>query len=303
MDVDKYSEDELEDIVAALTYVRNDISEYAIQLTDNKRSGTLFQPFSEPAISNLGSLACLPVELLLSICMMLDVSSAIQFSHVSRQARHLIASRKQYRLVGQHGIECLFVLLKSGLARRTYISDLFSALTARRCSKCEHFGSLIFLPFAERCCFGCIQYNVYFRVILMRTLSIKSHISATTLRGRVPYMTTLGGKYAMKGVAKMRSQTIVAWRDCEHLVGDKTIRNEFNWRSLQFASVVSLPYVDPKTEEAQSGVSCVGCRHPGLEGYKRYQLYLSEDVVGHLRECKDAQYTWEHTRKTLSNPQ
>ncbi|KFH42040.1 Ankyrin-like protein [Hapsidospora chrysogenum ATCC 11550] len=75
--------------------------------------------------TGLGRLQCLPIELISYVVLSLDVCSALSFSQANRTAREVTASIPQLRRLGEHAVECLWALFRTGLARHTGISTLY----------------------------------------------------------------------------------------------------------------------------------------------------------------------------------
>lgn len=107
--------------------------------------------------SGLGRLERLPPELLTSICLELDIRSALKFSHVNRSTRQFIATIPECCRLREHALECIWAAFRSRFARDISIATLHSVLVTECCEVCGSFGNLFFLPTAVRCCPACIR--------------------------------------------------------------------------------------------------------------------------------------------------
>lgn len=113
----------------------------------------IFQAMGATQSSGLGRFQRLPLELLCSTCLSLDIQSALRFSQVNRRARQCIASIPQCRQLAKHALECIWALYRTRLALRTAVLSLQATLTTERCVLCGLFGGFVFLPTCARYCF------------------------------------------------------------------------------------------------------------------------------------------------------
>ena len=158
------------EILRVTAYHRKDLDPtviFADQHPCIRALSTIYQAFGSFARSRLGHLSRLPLEILHEIFHYLDLSSALRFSHVNRNARQAIGSMKEYRHVRVYAKSTLYGLFESNLASRTYIDSVHAALCNRnaRCIGCGRFSSLLFLPFMQRCCSICLNNSPSLRIM------------------------------------------------------------------------------------------------------------------------------------------
>ncbi|KAK4123887.1 DUF803-domain-containing protein [Parathielavia appendiculata] len=261
---------------------------------------SILQPFGQAREFDLGVLGCLPFEIVSLICLELDVSSAFRFSHVNRSTREVLASIRKFHHISTHALECLSVLLRTGLASRVGILELYSALTTPNCSLCSSFGGFFFLPTATRCCLTCIASAPQMQVAYLSRLADATGVSSAELERRLPVLHTLPDS-RRRIVAVQQALEVLrenGEQDPEVAVG--------RWPdslTLRFQAATSLPYLDRATGEAQSGVSCKGCQLAFEEDFSdnhlelRDRFYSREAFLPHFEECLPAQKLWVSSRE------
>lgn len=109
----------------------------------------------------------------------------------------------------------------------------------------------------------------------------------------------------MEEVTRTRRTFIVAESHCL----DALKRNEIKesqltfdlWSQspiLRFMASSSLPFLDPITEEIQTGVSCRGCQlvleaAPSEARFdRRERVYSREEFLDHFHQCEEARNLW-----------
>lgn len=157
-----------------LTYPTADADSEAVYTRSSKHDrvrSSLFRVLGEkPLKTDLGILERFPHEIKFYIARKFDLKSALRFSHANRAARDLLNGCKEYRLVSQHALECVWAYMRTDLAECTTVTAVYSALVRKRCVSCLRFGGLVFLPTAERVCFTCVQTRSLFRVYYLNTV-------------------------------------------------------------------------------------------------------------------------------------
>jgi len=167
--------DDADAIVRVTSYHRRDFDQTVIRAEpgqhDHVRS-SLFKIGSIPSAGNssLGHLQCLPIEIISQIFLSLDVYSALRFSQANRRALEITASIPEARRLGEHAVECLWALFRTGLAPHTNVSILHSTLSVEYCALCGSFGDFFFLPTATRCCFHCLEAAPALQVVSLDAL-------------------------------------------------------------------------------------------------------------------------------------
>lgn len=266
---------------------------------------SLFKILGASGGLGLGRLQRLPLELLSSIGLRLDVHSALAFSQANRSTREIIASIPQYRQLGKHAIEGLWALFRTGLARHIGISTLHSTLSTERCVICGSFGGFVFLPTAARCCFHCIESAPALRVVSLHSFCKASGLLAARLTMSHPVLLSLPGTYSSDETQQKRRRYLVSGYHAFELLatnGDKDPRAILDklsgsraWRCM---ASTRLPYVSLATGESQIGRSCKGCQiameaNMCDENFsRRERVYSREGFLDHFRDCEEAKDLW-----------
>ncbi|CCF37277.1 F-box domain-containing protein [Colletotrichum higginsianum] len=300
--------DEAASILRVTSYHRKDFDLAVIHLNPHKFGyirSSLFKSFASSLDANLGRLESFPLEILTSVCLFLDISTAFHFSHVNRRAREIVATIREYRQLSEHAIDCVCALLRTGVASRVSITSLYSALSTKNCHLCGSFSGFLFLSTATRCCFSCIETAPSLRATSLAKLSKASGVPVRQLKKSIPTLHTLSGVYTMEEVTRTRRTFIVAESHCL----DALKRNEIKesqltfdlWSQspiLRFMASSSLPFLDPITEEIQTGVSCRGCQlvleaAPSEARFdRRERVYSREEFLDHFHQCEEARNLW-----------
>lgn len=244
----------------------------------------------------------LPLELIWQVCLLLDIASAINFSQVNRRARQIISSTRQFRQLGKYATSCLWLLLRTDLAPHIGAPALHSALTTEACTICGFFGGFILLPSAQRCCYFCMRADDSLQPEYLHILSATSKIPRQQFEMSVPIMHTIPGVYTMLERPVETRCFVVAAQHARQALREfgADVPNFFDCHVLRFMSATSLPYLDPVTEELQSGVACRGCSLGAnklgffKEVYieRRDRLYSRRGFLLHLGSCENARDVW-----------
>ncbi|EFY89080.1 hypothetical protein MAC_04855 [Metarhizium acridum CQMa 102] len=226
---------------------------------------TFFNNLGASGSAGLGRLQRLPLELLSSVCLLLDVQSAFNFSQANRSARQTIASIPQYRRLREHALGCIWALFRTGLAPRISTSTLLSTLSTERCVICGSFGGFVFLPTSERCCFYCIESAPALRTVSLHSLCKASGMPAAQLEKSIPVLRSVPGTYSSAMTRRSRRTYLAsAYHTLEVLPRDEnedprtTLGGLPDSQVLRCMASTRLPYASPSTGESQLGRSCKG---------------------------------------------
>lgn len=115
--------------------------------------------------SSLGELDILPTEVLFFVLQALDLKSISRVSRVSRRGTVIVKSLAAYRNLLDKAPEALAALSQTKLLGVHSVSQLHDTLRADRCATCSEYGTYLFLPTCERCCWECLCINPAWRVI------------------------------------------------------------------------------------------------------------------------------------------
>ncbi|KAI1116740.1 F-box domain-containing protein [Nemania sp. NC0429] len=271
---------------------------------DHARS-SLFKSFGESASSGLGRLQRLPFELLSSICLLLDLQSALNFSQASRSARETIGSIPQYHRLREHSLECIWALSRTGLSHHTSISDLHAALLTELCVICGSFGGFLFLPSATRCCFACIESAPDFRIISFHSLQKESRRLATWLKRSHPVIHSIPGSYSSNEKEYTSRRKLVSGHHAlqfpraDHDEDPQAILGKLpDSPVLRCMAACRLPYLNLATGDLQLGISCKGCQIAMEANFsdanfsRRERLYSRDGFMRHFWDCVEAKELW-----------
>ena len=136
----------------------------------------------------LGSLTSLPTEILHAILSHLDVPSVLNFRRVNGQFSMVVSSSSDFNAVASFPKALSAVVYMN--CRFFSLGRLATCLSDTRCSRCEHFGELLYLITAERVCWSCWRR---FRDFIPKPVK-GTEFSAETL-GRIPHITAVCGSY------------------------------------------------------------------------------------------------------------
>ncbi|KAI5461444.1 F-box domain-containing protein [Mariannaea sp. PMI_226] len=300
--------DDLDSIFEVVSYHNEYSGRNVIQihhhLCDRTRS-SIFKPFEDRLDTGLGSLDVFPVEILSSICLMLDISAGFKFSHVSRRARAVLASIPEYHHVGEHALQALCALLQSQIGYHVGITTLHQALLTQDCQSCGHFASYLFLPTVTRCCFFCLESAAGLSAAPLEKLTSEVHQSADQLREYIPIFYTLPSTHSAANKAHGGRNFLVSETHCIQVLRStgraepaSIYFQEMHLPGFGFEASVILPCFNPRTGEIQAGLSCRGCQvamriAPSEEAFKmRQRSYTRERFLDHYKVCNHAKKIW-----------
>ncbi|ETS73666.1 hypothetical protein PFICI_14612 [Pestalotiopsis fici W106-1] len=321
-------------IIRAAAYERDDLTQVVIQFEQSSHSAVqslLFQPISSMSGgAQFGNLTSLPIEVISTICMMLDAKSAFFFSHVSRRARETTATIPAFRRVAEHGSETLRAVLKTGYGPHLSVGDIDSALTSKECIVCKHFGCFFFIPEASRCCYECLRCEPDLGVMKLSDVPrILEESSTEVLKKSIPVLRTLPGTYrdvyhrtATK--PRRRRVDIVSENKAIAYAAEKTVSDAevlrkvyAYWRpsfdmtdAYRFMAATRLPYFDIEAGTADNGLCCKGCQEsqqtaPAVATWTRdfkvrQRMFLRPEFLHHFASCPAAQERHRLMAETVS---
>lgn len=298
-------------ILRIIASSREDLQCFAI-CTEPGRQGHVQLPvldgLNAPDLSGLGSLHHLPIEILLLIIVGLDLQSALSFGQAGQATRWLLASVPEYRRLRENATGCLWVLHRTRLAKYVDISSLHSTLTTKECFFCGDFGGFLHMFIGARCCYRCLSLHPGLRVLPLRYLRMGLG-GSRPLRLSECYriLQSIPGACGYDDLREKHIQELVApwaekfvhrpaggYRDLDHL--QHRVPQDELWRRRASAC---LPYLDLRTGEVQTGVSCKGCRISVQEDgrlenkrLRQMKLYSREGLLQHFHGCEYAKELW-----------
>lgn len=304
------------DIIRTASYHRHNFGISVLRANPrdlDQVQSSLLQTISTTS-STVGDVELLPLDAILEICSLFDIQSLFNFRHVNRRALQLVATTRGYEMVIRHALEALGIILRTKVASWFTISDLLEALCTRDCGLCCSFGSFIFLPSFMRCCFACVRKNCLPPVGRVPALGKLSNPSQSYLRGLVPTVTTLPGRY-VEGIMRKQRYEIMP----TEFVGTLSVREWHRVRQLQgslplkYMVTTSLPYLDVESGVLQNGICCSGCdaflrrthgaKSPSFPSENpwtlRDRVYSYDEFMEHFRECREAQSLWKSSNQGI----
>jgi hypothetical protein len=144
--------------------------------------------------ANLGDLANLPLGLINMVISFCDPTTLAAFKTLNRQARHILNSHLEYRLIDSLAPTVFKSLRKVEIEPTIDLKALFNVLCSTSCKDCGKFGEYLYLLSAERICEECLMDNKRHQPIPKVVAVSKYALTSTELQS-VPSMQTLPGKY------------------------------------------------------------------------------------------------------------
>lgn len=297
-------------IIRVASYHRRDFNLAVIHSNTSQLDSfglSLFKSFSRNPVSTLGPLEALPLELLTTTCLLLDLQSAFCFSHVNSRAKEVIASIWEYRQIREHALQCLWAAFRTGMAPKFGVSALYTALVTKACSLCGAFGRFLFLPTATQCCLPCLESASEFALLSVAQACKATGRSRASLRRLMPILYTIPGTYGMSETNRKRRGYFVAKTHCSELLQKDGLEPLHTTTSpdpllVRYMASSSIPYLDVATGCVQTGLSCKGCQ-AALEDDAieirstvpfrlRDKVYSREGFLDHFRQCDGAKALW-----------
>ncbi|KAK3942023.1 F-box domain-containing protein [Diplogelasinospora grovesii] len=287
---------------------------------------SLAEPFPSTPIFNLSTLEMLPLELVLSICLFLDVRSFLTFRQVNRRARVIATSGlHEYRRVAQYGLESLYAVLRTGEGIWKHYTRL---LCTRRCTVCGMgFSNFLHLLAATRCCFLCLNSqppclqvtSLSWIAFLVPGKHTGQHyrLLVEKLQPFLRILRTLPGAYGVgkrPDVVRTSRGLLVEWNQAVNVVRSFGLESEDGRNFVQhplwgYYVSTTLPLFDRADGQVQYGVSCKGCQcayedqaarygsdHGGVLWRRSMQVYTQQDYLDHFVHCPWAICLWEASK-------
>ncbi|KAH7333252.1 hypothetical protein BKA65DRAFT_459953 [Rhexocercosporidium sp. MPI-PUGE-AT-0058] len=142
--------------------------------------------------TTLGTLETLPVELLQTILLDLDLQSLTSLRRVNRRARLAIDMLWQYNEIITYASNCLRAALSINVSTSISCRQLHTELCSQECVTCGRFGAFLYLLTCSRVCYVCLVEDPRFLPLTpkhaRRAFGLSSYetgklLTATTLPG------------------------------------------------------------------------------------------------------------------------
>ncbi|KAK4100544.1 hypothetical protein N658DRAFT_497281 [Parathielavia hyrcaniae] len=244
-----------------------------------------------PAAST-GRLDRLPLELLSSILLVLDVSTLTEFRHVNRRATDLVDSLHQYQAVRRHCPNILRAIVSIRASSFT-CRDLYESLLATKCATCDRFGGYLYIITCRRVCYFCfIRHTDYFPLLGQQAAQMTG-LSRKDLIGTLPHVRSLPGRYT--AFAKLsRPRLVLLDRRAVVSLGraddagehQQQQRPDYTTREVwRYMSIISAPCFTDAGQRADWGRHCSRCKDSTDEPANHLRnLYTSDGLVEHYRQ-------------------
>jgi hypothetical protein len=151
---DEFSED---DVLSHLAHRPRYILSRVIKLAESAKPA--MPKIQRTSQSSIGCLDNLPIELLHTTFMHLDLRTLTFLSRVSLRGKDIVESLPAYRDLLSSAGHVFQVLSRTKVIRVHSAAVLYAALCVDRCASCGNYGAFLFLLSAERCCFACLSIN------------------------------------------------------------------------------------------------------------------------------------------------
>ncbi|KAI6382584.1 hypothetical protein MCOR25_000587 [Pyricularia grisea] len=310
-----------EEIILALTsYQREDYDRPII--TTPPGIHALVQPFiteafTTDAVTALGCLQALPVEIIVELCRAMDITTLFRFRQANRRTRQIISGIKAYRESSTHALESFRAILRLGVNTATIV-DLYWALHGPpKCATCDRFGYLLFLPTMQRCCATCLEnwsspsYSIAPATTVAKLIGIRHQ----RLRRIVDSTRSLTGPFLHGEYRGSKRYNLVTQDEVARLFPDVEPKSAFfpgpiskafdaQWgKFVRYRYMVTtfIPHIDRASGIIERRYSCDGCRKFAEKG--RHFLhsprenvtacFSREQFLEHFRTCPFAHRIWK----------
>lgn len=144
---------------------------------------------------DLGVLEKLPLELLHSILVGIDIRSLTDFRRVNKRAMQVVDSISAYQSILRHSPASIRGILSTGIGSHISCQRLIDALNEPRCESCGDFGGYIYLLTCRRVCFLCFYEKQDYFPLLISEAERKYGVPRRLLTS-LPSVRSIPGRYA-----------------------------------------------------------------------------------------------------------
>lgn len=276
----------------------------------------------------LGALEDLPLELLQEVLHNLDLQSLTDFRSVSKRARHLVSCIPRYHTIIRHVPDALRFMLSTKTAFHWTLSQLYEALTSRKCFSCGNFGGFLSVLNCRRCCFRCITYSKELFPLTAHGVQTQYMLDKATLAA-LPVAVSLPGRYGLhQKLSSKRNRLILEASARQAAItshGSETTmmkaarKKQAVWRkrmptpipqstvpaegyhttsnaAVRCQAVIRFPTLEVSAGNLEWGIACQCChgRHnPHIAGNDTYNLLTNHQFLQHFDQCELAQKKWQ----------
>ncbi|KAL4940565.1 hypothetical protein BDV06DRAFT_223939 [Aspergillus oleicola] len=295
-----------ESILRVASYHRRDfdLAVARVNPADERVRNSLLRP-SPIATATLGNLSSLPLEILWEIFRYLDIVSLLNVRHVNKRAAHVVCGIPHYRVVVEHALDTLCVVLRTKIAPYFTFCDLQRILYMKNCLLCDSFGGFVFLPSLTRCCFSCAESALEFRIITSPDLKRFFKQTFKQVSKLVPVLKSLPGMYSRGEALRKRSIQLLSLQQAADALKKQPAGDIHMFKEaplVSYMATAAMPYVEKATGVVEHGVACAGCRaaieDPDVMSTEELfmlhdKLYSRVEFLRHFKECKWAKELWQ----------
>ncbi|KAI9677624.1 MAG: hypothetical protein M1817_006578 [Caeruleum heppii] len=160
---------------------------------------------------SMGILNKLPVELLHTVLLDLDLRSLIALRVVNRCVRLAVDALPHFNVIVTHTPNALRALLSVGLAHTFTCRTLYDTICSSTCVGCGDFGSFLYLLTCSRICFLCMIDEERFQPLTRAHAKAKFALDNRTLSS-IPFLRTLPGIYSQWEKGQSFMDRVKPWR-------------------------------------------------------------------------------------------
>jgi hypothetical protein len=264
---------------------------------------------------------------------------------VSSKATILVESLKPYQKLMRLASQTLRVLHATHASRFISPSHLYATLSDQKCSACGSYGHYLFIFTGDRCCFWCLYSDARFSIMTLASAASEFKVSKDSLRTSCHVLYSIPGEYQLPShgyhsifpdtIGPKRTElvsTIEALHFCSTLDSSgkpvqrssraltRTLLPPLSPVSIMDKSIppyrgmaaCSFPYLNPRTEQSERVVWCIGCvralnnlyggglqepdaRATYVEARRKAETaFMEEAFLAHFYECRNAQKVWNY---------
>lgn len=167
-------------------------------------------------VSSLGTLDCLPPEIMSMLLGMLDIQSVVRFASVSFQGNTLAQSLHAYQNLVIIIPQVILALRRLDLIALHPIAQIYATLRTECCAICAQYGAFLFLPTCQRCCWQCLQQSSSLRLILCNEAERYFSLSKRHMK-QLPTISAIPGNYSLSDRPARENCKLVAAKAAREL--------------------------------------------------------------------------------------
>ncbi|OIW26354.1 hypothetical protein CONLIGDRAFT_671933 [Coniochaeta ligniaria NRRL 30616] len=264
---------------------------------------------STEVFSGMGSLHRLPNELIIAVCLDLDIESTIRLRQVCRMSRALVSNMIEFKTLVREGSNIVVASMRTGMADWLTFAELYRAMCSQHCKACGKTGHYIYLLRAARWCLECLETEEQFRTVTLASFTRTAKLSEKKVRqagvrvfNQIP---SSGGK--IRKLINFDDATSAMGTDPELDPGAGYL--QWNYGVGRHLSIALLPFFDKTTQTVYGTLRCRGCafKHAKLLNAsddrgsqfwsaKASHDYMRADFLAHFRECVEAKELWDSSQ-------